>query len=182
MNKIKNNLNEEIKELKIENSTLKSDTKLEDLKKGMKVYIGSINQEGTILSLSNKSNKVRVQIGMAKTDFHIEDIFIKNNNLYEESQVKNEKTNKRDINVKNNVSTEINVIGLTVDEAIPIIDKYLDECSMTSMKTTRIVHGKGTGKLRSGIQEYLKTHPYVKSFRNGTFGEGEMGVTIVELK
>ena len=53
---------------------------------------------------------------------------------------------------------------------------------MTSMKTTRIVHGKGTGKLRSGIQEYLKTHPYVKSFRNGTFGEGEMGVTIVELK
>ena len=182
MNKIKNNLNEEIKELKIENSTLKSDTKLEDLKKGMKVYIGSINQEGTILSLSNKSNKVRVQIGMAKTDFHIEDIFIKNNNLNEESQVKNEKTNKREINVKNNVSTEINVIGLTVDEAIPIIDKYLDECSMTSMKTTRIVHGKGTGKLRSGIQAYLKTHPHVKSFRNGTFGEGEMGVTIVELK
>lgn len=182
MNKIKNNINQEIKELKIENNTLKSDTKLEDLKKGMKVYIGSINQEGTILSLSNKSNKVRVQIGIAKTDLHIEDIFIKNNNLNEESQVKNEKTNKRQINVKNNVSTEINVIGLTVDEAIPIIEKYLDECSMTSMKTTRIVHGKGTGKLRSGIQAYLKTHPHVKSFRNGTFGEGEMGVTIVELK
>lgn len=182
MNKIKNDLNEEIKELKIENNALKSDTKLEDLKKGMKVYIGSINQEGTILSISNKSNKVRVQIGMAKTDFHIEDIFIKNNNLNEEPQVKNEKINKKEINVKNNVSTEINVIGLTVDEAIPIIDKYLDECSMTSMKTTRIVHGKGTGKLRSGIQGYLKTHPHVKSFRNGTFGEGEMGVTIVELK
>lgn len=182
MNKIKNDLNEEIKELKIENNALKSDTKLEDLKKGMKVYIGSINQEGTILSISNKSNKVRVQIGMAKTDFHIEDIFIKNNNLNEEAQVKNEKINKKEINVKNNVSTEINVIGLTVDEAIPIIDKYLDECSMTSMKTTRIVHGKGTGKLRSGIQGYLKTHPHVKSFRNGTFGEGEMGVTIVELK
>lgn len=182
INKIKNDLNEEIKELKIENNALKSDTKLEDLKKGMKVYIGSINQEGTILSISNKSNKVRVQIGMAKTDFHIEDIFIKNNNLNEEPQVKNEKINKKEINVKNNVSTEINVIGLTVDEAIPIIDKYLDECSMTSMKTTRIVHGKGTGKLRSGIQGYLKTHPHVKSFRNGTFGEGEMGVTIVELK
>lgn len=182
MNKIKNNLNEEIKELKIENSKLKSDTKPEDLKIGMKVYIGSINQEGTILKLPNKSNKVRVQIGMAKTDFHIEDIFIKNNNLNEEPQVKSEKINKKEINVKNNVSTEINVIGLTVDEAIPIIDKYLDECSMTSMKTTRIVHGKGTGKLRSGIQGYLKTHPHVKSFRNGTFGEGEMGVTIVELK
>ena len=148
----------------------------------MKVYIGSINQEGTILKLPNKSNKVRVQIGMAKTDFHIEDIFIKNNNSDNTSQVQSEKMNKKEINVKNNVATEINVIGLTVDEAIPMIDKYLDECSMTSMKTTRIVHGKGTGKLRSGIQAYIKTHPHVKSFRNGTFGEGEMGVTIVELK
>ena len=182
MNKIKNKLNEEIKELKIENCTLKSDTKPEDIKIGMKVYIGSINQEGTILKLPNKSNKVRVQIGMAKTDFHIEDIFIKNNNSDNTSQVQSEKMNKKEINVKNNVATEINVIGLTVDEAIPMIDKYLDECSMTSMKTTRIVHGKGTGKLRSGIQAYIKTHPHVKSFRNGTFGEGEMGVTIVELK
>ncbi len=179
MNKIKNDLNEEIKELKIENITLKSETKPEEIKIGMKVYIGSINQEGTILKLPNKSNKVRVQIGMAKTDFYIEDIFIKNNNGKTEEKIN---TKNREINIKNNVPTEINVIGLTVDEAIPIIDKYLDECSMTSMKTTRIVHGKGTGKLRHGIQEYLKTHSHVKSYRNGTFGEGEMGVTIVELK
>lgn len=179
MNKIKNDLNEEIKELKIENITLKSETKLEEIKIGMKVYIGSINQEGTILKLPNKSNKVRVQIGMAKTDFYIEDIFIKNNNKKTEEKIN---TKIREINIKNNVPTEIKVIGLTVDEAIPIIDKYLDECSMTSMKTTRIVHGKGTGKLRHGIQEYLKTHSHVKSYRNGTFGEGEMGVTIVELK
>ncbi len=179
MNKIKNDLNEEIKELKIENITLKSETKLEEIKIGMKVYIGSINQEGTILKLPNKSNKVRVQIGMAKTDFYIEDIFIKNNNEKTEEKIN---TKIREINIKNNVPTEIKVIGLTVDEAIPIVDKYLDECSMTSMKTTRIVHGKGTGKLRHGIQEYLKTHSHVKSYRNGTFGEGEMGVTIVELK
>ena len=179
MNKIKNELNEEIKGLKIENSTLKSDTQPEDIKIGMKVYIGSINQEGTILKLPNKSNKVRVQIGMAKTDFYVEDIFIKNEDIRKQEKIK---TENREINIKNNISTEINVIGLTVDEALPIIDKYLDECSMTSMKTTRIVHGKGTGKLRIGIQSYLKTHPHVKSFRNGVFGEGEMGVTIVELK
>ncbi len=179
MNKIKNNLNNEIKELKIENNSVKSETKPEDLKIGMKVYIGSINQEGTILELPNKSKKVRVQIGMAKTDFYIEDIFIKKHNSEENKTVK---INKKEINIKNNVPTELNVIGMTVDEAIPIIDKYLDECSMTSMKTTRIVHGKGTGRLRSGIHQYLKTHPHVKSFRNGTFGEGEMGVTIVELK
>lgn len=178
MNKIKNNLNENIKELKIEKDNIKSDTKIEDIKIGMKVYIGSINQEGIVLNLPNKSKKVRVQIGMAKTDFHINDIFIKNNSVKKEEI----KTTNREVNIKNNVATEINVIGLTVDEAIPIIDKYLDECSMTSMKTTRIVHGKGTGRLRSGIQTYLKKHPHVKSLRNGTFGEGEMGVTIIELK
>lgn len=179
MNKIKNNLNTEIKEINIQKNNLKSDTKPEDIKIGMKVHIGSINQEGIVLELPNKSNKIRVQIGVAKTDFNINDIFIKSNN-YEKQE--KEKINQKEINIKNNVPTEINVIGLTVDEAIPIVDKYLDECSMTSMKTTRIVHGRGTGRLRSGIQSYLKKHPHVKNFRNGIFGEGEMGVTIVELK
>ena len=84
MNKIKNNLNENIKELKIEKDNIKSDTKIEDIKIGMKVYIGSINQEGIVLNLPNKSKKVRVQIGMAKTDFHINDIFIKNNSVKKE--------------------------------------------------------------------------------------------------
>ena len=80
------------------------------------------------------------------------------------------------------ISNEINVIGLNVDEAIYIIDKYLDDCFLTSLNTIRIVHGKGTGKLRQGIHTFLKKHPHVKSFRLGTFGEGEMGVTVVEFK
>ena len=81
-----------------------------------------------------------------------------------------------------NVSSEINVIGQTVDEAVFVIDKYLDDCSIAKLSPVRIVHGKGTGKLREGIHKFLKTNPHVKSFRLGTFGEGEMGVTIVELK
>lgn len=81
-----------------------------------------------------------------------------------------------------NVSSEINVIGLTVDEATFLIDKYLDDCAIAKLSPIRIVHGKGTGKLRQGIHTFLKTNPHVKSFRLGTFGEGEMGVTIVELK
>lgn len=180
INNLKNELNNDIKELKIENNTLKSNTKIEDLKVGMKVYIGSINQEGTILNIYEKNKKVRVQVGMIKTDFSIDDIFIKNNS--QKNMQNKEINNKKEIKLKNSVATEINVIGLTVDEAVQIIDKYLDDCSMTSMKNTRIVHGKGTGKLREGIQKYLKKHPHVKGFRNGTFGEGEMGVTIVELK
>lgn len=81
-----------------------------------------------------------------------------------------------------NVSSEINVIGLNVDEATFLIDKYLDDCAIAKLSPIRIVHGKGTGKLRQGIHTFLKTNPHVKSFRLGTFGEGEMGVTIVELK
>lgn len=80
------------------------------------------------------------------------------------------------------ISPEINVIGQTVDDAVFVIDKYLDNCYMSGMSPVRIVHGKGTGKLREGIHKYLKRNSHVKSFRIGTFGEGEMGVTVVELK
>ena len=81
-----------------------------------------------------------------------------------------------------NVSSEINVIGFNVDEAIFVIDKFLDDCTIANLQTVRIVHGKGTGKLREGIHKFLKSNSRVKSFRVGTYGEGEMGVTVVELK
>ena len=80
-----------------------------------------------------------------------------------------------------NISSEIKVIGMNVDEAIFVIDKYLDDCAIAKLSPVRIVHGKGTGKLREGIHKYLKTNSHVKNFRLGTFGEGEMGVTVVEL-
>ena len=71
---------------------------------------------------------------------------------------------------------------MTVLEACDVIDKFLDSTSLSGLSLVRIVHGKGTGALRNGIHKYLKTHPHVKSYRVGTFGEGDMGVTIVELK
>ena len=80
------------------------------------------------------------------------------------------------------ISSEINVIGMNVDEATFVIDKYLDDCAIAKLSPVRIVHGKGTGKLREGIHQFLKKNPHVKSFRLGTFGEGEMGVTVVEIK
>ena len=82
----------------------------------------------------------------------------------------------------NSVPTEINLLGYNVEEARMALDKYLDDCVLAGLSATRIVHGKGTGALRKGIHEYLKQNPHVKSFRYGTFGEGEMGVTVVELK
>ena len=91
------------------------------------------------------------------------------------------KTSNNTIKSKS-VSTEINVIGQTIEDACFIIDKYLDDCYIARLSPIRIVHGKGTGKLREGIHIFLKKHPHVESFRLGSFGEGEMGVTIVELK
>ena len=81
-----------------------------------------------------------------------------------------------------NVKPEINIIGLNVDEATFVVDKFLDDCALAKLETVRIVHGKGTGKLRDGVHKFLKSNPHVKSFRMGTYGEGEMGVTVVTLK
>ena len=122
-----------------------------------------------------------------------------NNSISYSTEIENNNTNNQKTNTKasnhssvtfaknsqfkaQHISSEINVIGQTVDEAIFVIDKYLDDCAIAKLSTVRIVHGKGTGKLREGIHKFLKTNPHVKSFRLGTFGEGEMGVTVVELK
>ena len=86
------------------------------------------------------------------------------------------------ISKSRNIKPEVNVIGLNVEEAIFVVDKFLDDCSLSKLQTVRIVHGKGTGKLKNGIHQFLKKHPHVKSMRMGTYGEGEMGVTVVELK
>ena len=95
------------------------------------------------------------------------------------SKSKNSKPTQK---IAYNFNSEINVIGETVSDAVLLIDKFLDDCSLAKLSTVRIIHGKGTGKLKNGIHTFLKTNPHVKSFRMGTFGEGEMGVTVVELK
>ena len=80
------------------------------------------------------------------------------------------------------VSPEINLLGKTVDEAIAELDKYLDDAYLSHLSPVRIVHGKGSGVLRNAVQNYLKRQKHVKSFRSGSFGEGDFGVTIVEFK
>ena len=79
------------------------------------------------------------------------------------------------------VSSEINLLGCTVDEAIAKLDKYLDDAILAHLNTVRVVHGKGTGALRKGIHEYLRRQKHVKSYHLAEFGEGDAGVTIVEL-
>lgn len=114
---------------------------------------------------------------------------LKNNTLDNNKKKKNQNkshssvTFSKGTNFKSqNISSEINVIGMNVDEAVFVIDKYLDDCAIAKLSPVRIVHGKGTGKLREGIHKFLKSNPHVASYRLGTFGEGEMGVTVVEIK
>jgi len=184
-NKLRNELNKKIKEnsvlsdsLKIANNENQEKIEPKDIKPNTEVFVKSLRKNGTVLSHISKDNEVQVQIGILKMNLKIDDL----------QKAKSEKNNK-DLNQRytkisktKNVKTEINVIGMNVDEAVFIIDKYLDDCTLANLKEIRIVHGKGTGKLREGIQAFLKTNMHVKSYRIGNYGEGEMGVTVVQLK
>ena len=179
LNNLRNELNAKIKNLNnSEKEKIKSNISATDLIKGTKVIINTLNQKGVILG-QVKNNKVQVQVGNSKLHIDIDNLSLDNS---KNENKKIQKSSSTSHLKQRMVSNEINVIGLNVDEAIYIIDKYLDDCSLSSLNNIRIVHGKGTGKLRQGIHTFLKKHPHVKSYRLGTFGEGEMGVTVVELK
>ena len=180
-NKLRENLNSNIKNNLI-NHALNDNSNANniEIKTGMEVLVKPFNMTGIVLTLPNKNNEVIVQFGNTKTNININNLElpVKSNKALSS---KNKYTSSLDMKSKS-ISSEINVIGQNVEDAIFIIDKYLDDCYLSNLPTARIVHGKGTGKLREGIHSFLKKHPHVKSFRLGTFGEGEMGVTIVEFK
>lgn len=180
LNNLRNNLNNAIRNVNKLKTTpdIKGKLTPADLSKGTKVIINNLNQQGTIVG-NPKNNKVQVQVGITKLNVDIGNLSL---DLIKEENKELSSASATTHLVQKNISNEINVIGLTIDEAIFIVDKYLDDCYLTSLNTIRIVHGKGTGKLRQGIHSFLKKNPHVKSYRLGTFGEGEMGVTVVELK
>lgn len=181
LDNFRNSLNNSIKEISASKSSSSSFSNLDvkTLKIGMDVYVKKFMNSAILLTLPNKNNEVQVQCGNMKSFVPISEISI-NTSKKTSSNITSKSFSAT--TKSKNISSEINVIGQTVDEAIFVIDKYLDDCSLAKLKTARIVHGKGTGKLRSGIHTFLRKHPHVKSFRLGTFGEGEMGVTIVEIK
>ena len=183
LNSLRNKLNDKIKSQSIIDSnngqaSQKSITP-EEIQINLPVYVTTLNKDGIIVSNLSKSNEVQVQIGSMKTSINIKYLEKAKKNNTNKSFSSNSYTK---ISKSKTVSPEINVIGLSVDDAIPLVDKFLDDCYLVKLKSVRIVHGKGTGKLRSGIHSFLKKNQHVKSHRMGTFGEGEMGVTVVELK
>ena len=164
------------------NNTVVKHFSKDDLKVGMKIKLSNFNNIATITSLSGKKNILQVQVGNIKTNISLDDIV--EINIKENKNIKNINSKASSVTSfkSKEVTPEINVIGQNIEDACFVIDKYLDDCSIAKLSPVRIVHGKGTGKLREGIHNFLRKNSHVKSFRLGTFGEGEMGVTVVELK
>lgn len=149
---------------------------------GDSVKVVSMGLKGSVSSLPDKNGKLFVQCGIIRSQVSLSDLV-----LLEEETVKTEKmqrssSGKLKMSKSYSVSTEINLLGKTVDEALSELDKYLDDAYLAHLPSVRIVHGKGTGALRKAVQGYLRKNRVIKSFRLGEFGEGDAGVTIAEFR
>ncbi len=154
-----------------------------DFHLGDSVKVHSLNLTGTVSSLPDAKGNLFVQMGILRSQVHLSDLSIIREPLTAtERQRQRTSSGKIKMNKSMSVSTEINLLGKTVDEAIADLDKYLDDAYMAHLTSVRVVHGKGTGALRAGVHNYLKRQKHVKSYRLGAFGEGDAGVTIVEFK
>ena len=181
LNNIRNSLNNSIKNISLSGNDEFNITPLSenDIIIGAKVFVVTLGQNGIVVSKISKSKEVQVQIGLIKTSVNIK--FLEKPKKVDTSSQVSFSSFGSSVSKTKTANSEINVIGLTVDEAIPLVDKFIDDCFLAKLSSARIVHGKGTGKLRQGIHSFLKKNKRVKSFRIGTYGEGEMGVTIIEL-
>ena len=151
---------------------------------GDTVKVLSLNMEGTVSTLPNSKGDLYVQIGILRSQVNIKDLEMAGPAPAEPSSSPRQKTGSGKIKMSKSfsVSPEINLIGMTTDEAVPILDKYLDDAYLAHLPQVRVVHGRGTGALRAAVHKKLKKLKYVKEFRLGEFGEGDSGVTIVIFK
>ena len=149
-----------------------------DLKPGDEVEILHLNTKGTVLSKPDDKGEVHLQAGIMKLKAHISQL----RRVQEPAKKQKVKVTTQTSAAIRTVPMELDVRGRASDEAIPEVDQYLDEAVLASLGEVSIIHGKGTGVLRASIQQHLRHHPHVKSFRLGVFGEGESGVTVVTLK
>ncbi len=156
------------------------------LKLGDGVRVLSMNLNGTVSSLPDAQGNVFVQMGILRSKVNISDLELLQENSISGPGLESRKKGSGSSNIKMSksfgISPEINVLGMTVDEAVAQLDKYLDDAYIAHLPQVRIVHGKGTGALRAGIHKHLKRLKYIKEFHLGGFGEGDAGVTIVVFK
>ena len=154
-----------------------------DFKLGESVKVLSMNLTGTISSRPDSRGNVTVQMGILRSQVNISDLeIIEEPSPYTSKKLNHSSKGRIGMGKSLSVSPEINLLGKTVDEAVAELDKYLDDALLSHLNTVRVVHGKGTGALRKGVHEYLRRQKHVKSYHLAEFGEGDAGVTIVDLK
>lgn len=160
----------------------KKEHKASDFKLGESVKVLSMNLTGTVSSLPDAKGNLTVRMGILSSQVNISDLeIIEEVSPYAPKKMNRTSKGKIKMGKSLSVRPEINLLGRTVDEAVAELDKYLDDAILAHLNTVRVVHGKGTGALRKGIHEYLRRQKHVKSYHLAEFGEGDAGVTIVEL-
>lgn len=181
--RIKDNINKVDKGRALKAQAPARQHKASDFHIGDRVHVASLNLDGTVHTLPNQKGELNVTIGIMNYNVNMSDLTI----IEEASEMRKLKQKssgigKLKMSKTASISPEINLIGMTSDEAIMTLDKYLDDAFLSHISPVRIVHGKGSGVLRNAVHNYLKRQKHVKSFRLGSFGEGDYGVTIVEFK
>ena len=152
------------------------------LRLGDSVRIVSMGLKGTVSSLPDKNGRLFVQCGIIRSQVSLSDLVLIEDETVNTAKMQRSSSGKLKMSKTYSVSTEINLLGKTVDEAIAELDKYLDDAYLAHLPSVRIVHGKGTGALRNAVHNYLRKNRIIKSYRLGEFGEGDAGVTIAEFK
>lgn len=160
----------------------KKQHKAADFKLGDAVFVTSLNLKGTISTLPNAKGDCFVQMGILRSQVNISDLELIDEPTITAPNMQKTGSGKIKMNKSFSISSEINLIGKTVDEALPVLEKYLDDAYLAHLPKVTVIHGRGTGALKNAIHAQLKRIKYIKSYRVGGFGEGDHGVTIVEFK
>ena len=152
------------------------------IKPGDSVKVVSMGLKGTVSSLPDKNGNLFVQCGIIRSKVALSDLVLVEEETINTGKMQRSSSGRLKMSKSYSVSTEINLLGKTVDEALSELDKYLDDAYLAHLPSVRVVHGKGTGALRNAVHNYLRKNKVVKRYRLGEFGEGDAGVTIVEFK
>jgi DNA mismatch repair protein MutS2 len=180
-NKLRGKMSDVEKNLVMKNAQKKKSNKASDFKVGESVKVLSMNLSGTVNTLPNQKGDLFVQMGILRSQVNISDLELIDEPVVTGPSFTKTGSGKIKMSKSYTISPEINLIGKNTDEAIALLDKYLDDAYLSHLTQIRIVHGRGTGALRNAVHNYLKRQKHIKSFRLGVFGEGETGVTIVEF-
>ena len=183
--KVRDKISEKNKKLSIPASSQPTHKRLkpEQIKPGDRVKIISMGLTGIVNSRPDKNGKLFVQCGIIRSQVALDDlVLLQEETVTTDSKLQRTHSGKLKMSKSYSISTEINLLGKTVDEALSELDKYLDDAYLAHLPSVRIVHGKGTGALRKAVQDYLRRCKYVKNYRLGEYGEGDAGVTIAEFK